>query len=253
MIKVEVKGRVVVVRLNRPKNLNALSSDMLEHLLATLEPLDANPNVGCILITGDERAFAVGADIKEMYQKSYMDMLNSDFFSRWEHFSNLRTPKIAAVSGYALGGGCELAMMCDLIYAGESAQFGQPEIELGVMPGIGGTQRLTRLVGKSKAMELILTGKKISASEAERIGLISGVFADEELFAQSFAVAEKISNYSKSAIVLAKEAVNHAEDMSLAEGLRFERRLFHTLFATENQKEGMAAFIEKRSAKFRHQ
>lgn len=252
MIKIEIIERVVLVRLNKPKSLNALSSDLLEHLLATLEPLDADPNIGCIVITGSERAFAVGADIKEMHQKSHMDMMHSDYFSRWEHFSNLRTPKIAAVGGFALGGGCELAMMCDLIYAAETAQFGQPEITLGVMPGIGGTQRLTRLVGKNKAMELILTGKKISANEAERIGLVTAVFEDSELLSNSLQIAQQISNFSKSAIVLAKEAVNHAEDMSLAEGLRFERRLFHTLFATDNQKEGMNAFIEKRHANFSH-
>jgi len=252
MINIEIKGRVVLIRLNRPKALNALSNDMLEHLLAILEPLDTNPDIGCFLITGDERAFAAGADIKEMQTKSYMDMLHSDYFARWEQFSKLRTPKIAAVRGFALGGGCELAMMCDLIYAAQDSHFAQPEIELGVMPGIGGTQRLTRLVGKSKAMEMILTGKRITADEAERIGLVSQVFTDEQLLEKSLDVAHQIANFSKSAVVFAKEAINHAEDMSLAEGLRFERRLFHMLFATDNQKEGMNAFIEKREASFSH-
>lgn len=250
MIEIEIIDRVVVVRLARPKALNALSQDMLEHILASLIPLDSNPNIGCFLITGDQRAFAAGADIKEMHQKSYDDMLHTDYFSRWEQFSQLRTPKIAAVQGFALGGGCELAMMCDLIYAAEDASFAQPEITLGVMPGIGGTQRLTRLVGKSKAMELILTGRRIDAYEAERIGLVSRVFPNDQLWQQSLSIAQTIASYSKSATMMAKEAVNHAEDMSLGEGLRFERRLFHALFATANQKEGMSAFIEKRPANF---
>ena len=250
MINIDIKQGVVIVTLDRPNSLNALSNDMLEQLLATMLPLDRRPDIGCFLITGGDRAFAAGADIKEMQQKSYMDMLHNDYFAGWEQFGQLRTPKIAAVQGYALGGGCELAMMCDIIYAARDASFAQPEIKLGVMPGIGGTQRLTRLVGKSKAMDLILTGRRITAIEAERIGLVSQLFDKEQLFSASLACATQIANYSKTAVMMAKEAINHADDMSLAEGLRYERRLFHALFATENQKEGMNAFIEKRPAQF---
>lgn len=250
MLNIEIKENVVAVQLNRPEALNALNTELLHTLLEALLPLDKEPTIGCFVLYGNERAFAAGADIKEMYTKEYLDMLHSDYFAAWEQFSQLRTPKIAAVEGYALGGGCELAMMCDMIYAADTAHFGQPEIKLGVIPGIGGTQRLTRLIGKSKAMELILTGRMIDAAEAERIGLVTQVFPAAELLETSFDIAKQIASYSKPATMMAKDAVERAEDMSLADGLRYERRLFHSLFATQNQKEGMQAFIEKRPPSF---
>ena len=245
------EGGVVLVRMNRPEVLNALSSKVMTELAAALKPLDRDPSVGCIVLTGTEKAFAAGADIKEMADKPYMDMFHEDFLAGWEEFYRLRTPKIAAVSGFALGGGCELAMMCDIIYAGKSAKFGQPEIKLGVIPGMGGSQRLTRLIGRAKAMDMILTGRMMDADEAERSGLVARVFENEQLIAEAMKAAKTIASYGKAATVAAREAVDRADEVSLREGLLFERRAFHALFATEDQKEGMAAFVEKRPASFK--
>ncbi len=244
-------GGAVLVRMNRPEVLNALSSKVMVDLAEALKPLDRDPEVGCIVLTGTEKAFAAGADIKEMAAKPYMDMFHEDFFAGWEEFYRLRTPKIAAVSGFALGGGCELAMMCDIIYASRSAKFGQPEIKLGVIPGMGGSQRLTRLIGKSKAMDMILTGRMMDAEEAERSGLVARVFDNDQLVDEAMKAAKTIASYGKAATVAAREAVERADEVSLREGLLYERRTFHALFATEDQKEGMAAFIEKRPANFK--
>jgi len=242
---------VALVQMNRPDVLNALNSAVMRDLVGALSELDSDPTVGCIVLTGTEKAFAAGADIKEMQSKSYMDMFYDDFFADWEGLTKLRTPKIAAVSGYALGGGCELAMMCDIIFCSESAKFGQPEIKLGVIPGMGGSQRLTRLIGKSKAMDMILTGRMMDAVEAERSGLVARVFANERLVEQTLQAAMTIASYGKAATMAAREAVERAQEGSLREGVLFERRIFHALFASEDQKEGMAAFIEKRPAKFK--
>ncbi|BCL68560.1 Enoyl-CoA hydratase [Vibrio nigripulchritudo MADA3029] len=250
IIQTELIGRVVLIRLNRPDKLNALNSEVMSAITQTLTEYDQNPDIGCFVITGSERAFAAGADIAEMSDKSYSEMLSTDYFSGWDAFCSLRTPKIAAVSGYALGGGCELAMMCDLIYAAESALFGQPEIKLGVIPGIGGTQRLTRLVGRAKAMDLILTGRMMDALEAERAGLVARVMPDETLLEETLAIAKVIASYSKPSVLVAKEAIDRAEQVPLKEGLLFERRVFHSLFATSDQKEGMHAFLEKRAPNF---
>ena len=243
-------GGAVLVRMNRPAVLNALSSTVMKDLAEALKPLDRDPTVGCIVLSGTEKAFAAGADIKEMAGKSYMDMFHEDFFAGWEDFWSLRTPKIAAVSGFALGGGCELAMMCDIIYASKSAKFGQPEIKLGVIPGMGGSQRLTRLIGKAKAMDMVLTGRMMDAEEAERSGLVARVFENDQLVDEAMKAARTIASYGKAATIAAREAVDRADEVSLREGLLFERRLFHSLFATEDQKEGMAAFFEKRPANF---
>ncbi|PKF78663.1 enoyl-CoA hydratase [Vibrio sp. vnigr-6D03] len=251
IIQTEQIGRVVLIRLNRPDKLNALNSEVMSAITQTLTEYDQNPDIGCFVITGSERAFAAGADIAEMSDKSYTDMLSTDYFSGWDAFCALRTPKIAAVSGYALGGGCELAMMCDLIYASESALFGQPEIKLGVIPGIGGTQRLPRLVGRAKAMDLILTGRMMDAAEAERAGLVARVMPDEALLEETLAVAKVIASYSKPSVIVGKEAIDRAEQVSLKEGLLFERRVFHSLFSTHDQKEGMRAFLEKRAPSFK--
>jgi enoyl-CoA hydratase len=244
-------GGVVLVQMNRPAVMNALSSQVMNQLVATLAPLDRDPQVGAIVLTGTEKAFAAGADIKEMAGKTYMDMFHEDFFAGWAAFSSLRTPKIAAVSGYALGGGCELAMMCDILYCGRSAKFGQPEIKLGVIPGMGGSQRLTRLIGKTKAMDMILTGRMMDAEEAERSGLVARVFTDDRLIEESMAAARTIAGYGKAATMAARETVERGLEVSLHEGLLFERRVFHALFATEDQKEGMAAFVEKRAPQFK--
>lgn len=249
-LKIERIGRVVRVRLHRPEVLNALDSALMTELVDALTLLDADPGVGCFVITGSERAFAAGADITEMSEKSASDMLSEDYFAGWEAFAALRTPKIAAVAGYALGGGCELAMMCDMIIAADDAKFGQPEITLGVIPGIGGTQRLTRLVGKAKAMDMILTGRLIDAAEAERIGLVSRVVPADALMAEVNAVAEQIAGYGKLAVTAARDCVDRALETGLSDGIRYERRVFHALFATEDQKEGMRAFKEKRKASF---
>lgn len=245
-------NRVAVITLNRPKALNALNSQVMNEVTTAAAEFDADHGIGAIIITGSEKAFAAGADIKEMSEQSFSDMFGSDFFSAWGKLGAVRTPTIAAVSGYALGGGCELAMMCDVIIAAENATFGQPEIKLGVLPGMGGSQRLTRAIGKAKAMDMILTGRNMDAAEAERSGLVSRVVATESLLDEAKAVAKTISEMSLSASMMAKEAVNRAFESSLAEGLLFERRIFHSAFGTADQSEGMAAFVEKRPANFIH-
>jgi enoyl-CoA hydratase len=251
-ILVETRGRVGLITLNRPKALNALNSDVLKDVVAAAEAFEANPKIGAIVLTGSEKAFAAGADIKEMHSKSYIDMYMQDFFSGWDAFTRVRKPVIAAVSGYALGGGCELAMMCDFIIAADNAKFGQPEITLGVMPGMGGSQRLTRFVGKSKAMDMCLTGRMMDAAEAERSGLVSRVVPAGELVEEAIRAASKIAEFSLPAVMMTKEAVNRSYETFLGEGLRFERRVFHAMFSLDDQKEGMAAFSEKRSANFRN-
>ncbi|WP_336488078.1 enoyl-CoA hydratase [Methylobacterium nigriterrae] len=251
-ILTETRGRVLLITLNRPKALNALNRQLTEELIAAACEADADPDIGCIVLTGSDRAFAAGADIKEMQDASYAQMYASDHFAAWERFAALRTPVIAAVAGYALGGGCELAMMCDFILAADTARFGQPEIKLGVMPGIGGSQRLTRFVGKSKAMEMCLTGRNMDAAEAERSGLVSRVVPADELLGEAMRTAEAVASMSLPIAMMTKEAVNRAYETTLTEGIRFERRVFHATFATEDQKEGMAAFVEKRQPKFRN-
>lgn len=247
-ILVERHGRVVVVTLNRPEKLNALSSDVMREMIDALQVLDRDAGVGCFVLTGAGRAFAAGADIEELASKTYMEMFHADFLSGWEAFAKLRTPKIAAVNGYALGGGCELAMMCDLIFAADSAKFGQPEIKLGLIPGMGGSQRLTKLVGRSKAMDLILTGRMMDATEAERSGLVSRVIAADALMDETLAAAQTIAGYGKTAAMVARDAVNQAEETSLSDGMLFERRTYHALWATTDAHEGMAAFLEKRAS-----
>jgi len=252
-IEIESRGHVAIVRLNRPKALNALCDALIEELGRALDDFEADDNIGCIVLTGSEKAFAAGADIKEMAEKSYMDAYLSDFItSGWERVTTCRKPVIAAVAGYALGGGCELAMMCDFIIAAENARFGQPEITIGTIPGAGGTQRLTRFVGKSKAMEMVLTGRMMDAEEAERAGLVSRVVPVEDLVDEAVKVADTICDLSHPIVMLAKESVNRAYETTLNEGVRFERRLFHSTFATHDQKEGMAAFVEKRQPDFRN-
>ncbi len=251
-ILVERRGRVGLVTLNRPKALNALNKATLDELIAAMAAMDADPGIGAVVLTGSAKAFAAGADIKEMQSKGYMDMYLTDWFRGWEDFTRFRIPVVAAVSGFALGGGCELAMMCDFIIAGDNAKFGQPEINLGVLPGMGGSQRLTRAVGKAKAMDMILTGRFMDADEAERAGLVSRVVPAADVVAEAVKAAEVIAAKSKPAAMIAKEAVNAAFETGLAQGVVFERRLFHSLFATEDQKEGMAAFAEKRQADFTH-
>ncbi|MDP9693183.1 UNVERIFIED_ORG: enoyl-CoA hydratase [Arthrobacter globiformis] len=251
-ILVERRGRVGLVTLNRPEALNALDRTTLEELVAAVSEMDADPGVGAVVITGSGKAFAAGADIKEMADKGYLEMYDADWFRGWEDLTRLRIPLIAAVSGFALGGGCELAMMCDFIIAGDNAKFGQPEINLGVVPGMGGSQRLTRAVGKAKAMDMILTGRFIDAEEAERSGLVARVVPAADTVEEALKAADVIASKSKPAAMLAKEAVNAAFETGLAQGVLFERRLFHSLFASEDQKEGMAAFAEKRQPEFRH-
>ncbi len=251
-IIVETKGKVGLVQLNRPKALNALNTTVMNEVTSALEAFDEDASVGASVITGSEKAFAAGADIKEMQPLSYAEAYTQDFFAGWERLARVRKPVIAAVSGYALGGGCELAMMCDFIIASESAKFGQPEITLGVIPGMGGSQRLTRAVGKAKAMDMCLTGRMMDVREAESSGLVARVVADNELLEEALNAAGKIAEFSMPAVMMAKEAVNRADEVSLSEGLRFERRLFHSLFAMDDQKEGMSAFVEKRTASFRN-
>ena len=251
-ITVETRGKVGLLTLNRPKALNALNTTVLKEVVTALQHFDNDPKIGAIVLTGSEKAFAAGADIKEMQPKSYMDAFMEDFFAGWEAMSRIRKPIVAAVAGYALGGGCELAMMCDFIIAADNAKFGQPEITLGVMPGMGGSQRLTRFVGKSKAMDMCLTGRMMDAEEAERSGLVSRVVPLGELLEETLKAATKIADFSLPAVMMTKEAVNRSFETTLAEGLRFERRLFHSMFALDDQKEGMAAFVEKRSANFKN-
>lgn len=250
-ITAEKKESVGLITLNRPKVLNALNGALIEELGAALDEFERDDEIGAIVLTGNEKAFAAGADIKEMQDKSFVDCYLDDFITvGWERITDCRKPVIAAVAGYALGGGCEIAMMCDFILAAETAKFGQPEITLGIIPGIGGTQRLTRAVGKAKAMEMCLTGRLMSADEAERAGLVSRVVPADELLDEAMKVAGTIAGMSRPIVYMAKEAINRAFETTLAEGIRFERRLFHSAFATEDQKEGMAAFIEKRQPDF---
>jgi enoyl-CoA hydratase len=251
-VLVETHGRVGLIKLNRPQALNALSAGLIEDLNAALAAFEADAGIGAIVLTGSEKAFAAGADIKEMQDKTFADVFLADFISRWENVSKARKPVIAAVAGFALGGGCELAMMCDFILAADTAKFGQPEIKLGVIPGAGGTQRLTRAVGKSKAMEMCLTGRMMDAAEAERSGLVSRIVPAADLLDEALKTAASIASLSASAVYAAKESVNRAFETTLAEGVKFERRIFHSLFATEDQKEGMKAFVEKRPAAFKN-
>ncbi len=245
-ILVETKGRVGVIRLNRPQALNALNRALIAELSQAIDAFDADDAIGAMLITGNEKAFAAGADIKEMADKSFTEAYLGNFAADWDRAARARKPIVAAVAGFALGGGCELAMQCDLIIAADNAKFGQPEIKLGVIPGIGGTQRLTRAVGKAKAMDLILTGRMMDAAEAESAGLVARVVPAAQLMEEAMKVAETIATLSLPSVLAAKEAVNRAFESSLAEGVVFERRIFHSLFATQDQKEGMKAFVEKR-------
>jgi enoyl-CoA hydratase len=251
-ILVETRGRIGLVTLDRPDALNALNSKLMTEVAQALDTFEASSSIGCIVITGSERAFAAGADIKEMQSKTYMQAYKEDFIGTWDRVARCRKPVIAAVAGFALGGGCELAMMCDIIIAAETAKFGQPEIKLGVMPGAGGTQRLIRCIGKAKAMEMSLTGRLMDAAEAERSGLVSRVVPADKLLEDAIKTAETIASMSLPAAMMTKESINRAYETTLAEGIRFERRVFHATFAMEDQKEGMAAFIEKRKANFKH-
>jgi enoyl-CoA hydratase len=248
----ETRGRVGLVTLNRPKALNALNQALIEELNHALDGFEADTAIGCAVITGSEKAFAAGADVKEMAEKTYVEAYLGKFLEGWQGPANARKPIIAAVSGFCLGGGLELAMMCDFIIASDTARFGLPEITLGIMPGAGGTQRLPRFIGKAKAMDMILTGRMMDAAEAERCGLVARVVSAEKLMEEAIAAAEKIASYSQPIVMMAKETVNRAQETSLSEGVRFERRLFLSMFATQDQKEGMKAFIEKRKPEFRN-
>jgi enoyl-CoA hydratase len=251
-IIVETRGRVGLITLNRPQALNALNAKLMAELSAAVDAFEADAGIGCVVIAGSEKAFAAGADIKEMADRSFLDVFFNDFCESWHRVARARKPTVAAVAGYALGGGCELAMLCDIVIAADNARFGQPEIKLGVIPGIGGTQRLTHAVGKAKAMDLILTGRMLDAAEAERSGLVARVVPLASLMEEAMKVAETVAGMSLPSAMVAKEAVNRAFETSLEEGIRFERRVFHSLFATRDQREGMAAFVEKRPAKFTH-
>ena len=252
-ILTEVDGAAAVITLDRPDALNAFNGQLMDELTDALNKFEADDAVGCIVITGSEKAFAAGADIKEMASKNFVDVYKEDFItSNWEGATKVRKPLIAAVAGYALGGGCELALMCDFIIAGDNAKFGQPEISIGAMPGAGGTQRLARFIGKSKAMEMCLTGRMMDAEEAERCGLVSRIVAKGELREEAIRVAKQIAGFSRPITMMTKESVNRAYETTLAEGVRFERRAFHSVFALEDQKEGMAAFAEKRKPNFKH-
>ncbi|MGX1163595.1 enoyl-CoA hydratase [Arthrobacter sp. SLBN-100] len=251
-ILIKQDGRVGTITLNRPEALNALNQELATEVLAAAQAFDRDPGIGAIIITGSDRAFAAGADIKEMAPRSYIDMYTQNWFAAWDELARVRTPLIAAVAGHALGGGCELAMICDFIIAADNAKFGQPEIRLGVIPGMGGSQRLTRAIGKAKAMEMVLTGRTMSAEEAERAGLVARVVPAAGLIEDALATAATIASMSKPIALLAKEAVNAAHEMSLADGVHFERRLNHSCWATDDQKEGMGAFIDKRAPEFTH-
>jgi len=248
----ETHARVGLIRINRPEVLNALNNNVIDGIGRALDAFEADEGIGCIVLTGNDKAFAAGADIGVMKDFGYMDAYKADFLRNWDRIGRCRKPVIAAVSGYALGGGCEVAMMCDMIYAAENAKFGQPEIKLGTLPGVGGTQRLPRAVGKAKAMDLCLTGRLMDATEAEKSGLVARIFPTGTLIEETLAAAQTIASYSLPVAVMVKEAVNRAFESSLAEGLLFERRAFHAAFALEDQKEGMAAFAEKRKAGFKH-
>ena len=246
--------KVGIITLNRPKQLNALNSELMVEMGTALKIFDADPHIGCIILTGNEKAFAAGADIGAMATYSYADVYKSDYITRdWETLRSIRKPIIAAVSGFALGGGCEVAMMCDIIIAADNARFGQPEIKLGIIPGAGGTQRLPRAIGKAKAMDLALTGRMMDAQEAERAGLVSRVVPLDKLMDEALSAALSICDYSQMAVMSAKESINRAFESSLSDGVMFERRMFHALFATEDQKEGMDAFVNKRKPNFKHQ
>jgi enoyl-CoA hydratase len=251
-ILVETRGAVGLITLNRPKALNALCDALIRELGQALDAFEADDRIGAMVLTGSDKAFAAGADIKEMQSRSFVDVYLGDFVKSWERVTLCRKPVIAAVAGYALGGGCELAMMCDTVICADSARFGQPEISLGITPGAGGTQRLTRFVGKAKAMDMILTGRLMDAAEAERAGLVSRVVPAAQLVDEAVKTATQIASLSRTSVLMAKEMVNRAYETTLAEGVRFERRLFHSLFATEDQKEGMSAFVEKRKPNFRN-
>ncbi|HXP95742.1 MAG TPA: enoyl-CoA hydratase [Telmatospirillum sp.] len=252
-IIVETKGHVGLITLNRPKALNALSSALVVELGKALDGFEADDDIGAIVLTGSEKAFAAGADIKEMASKTFTQCYLEDFITKgWEAVTKVRKPVIAAVAGYALGGGCEMAMMCDFILAADTAKFGQPEITLGIIPGCGGTQRLARFVGKSKAMEMVLTGRMMDAAEAEHAGLVSRIVPAGDLVEEALKVAERIASFGRPSVLAAKESINRAFETTLAEGVHFERRLFHALFSTDDQKEGMAAFAEKRQPNFKN-
>ncbi|MGC1623499.1 MAG: enoyl-CoA hydratase [Pseudolabrys sp.] len=251
-IVVEAKGRVGIIRLNRPQALNALNKALIDELTKVVDAFDADDKIGCMLITGNEKAFAAGADIKEMADKPVIEAYLGDFVSNWNAVAKARKPVVAAVAGFALGGGCELAMQSDIVIAADTAKFGQPEIKLGVIPGIGGTQRLAHAVGKAKAMDLILTGRMMDATEAERSGLVARVVPAASLMDEAMKVAETIANMSLPSVLAGKEAINRAFESGLSEGMAFERRIFHSLFATEDQKEGMKAFVEKRAPKWKN-
>ena len=250
-IDVTRDGRVVTLRFNRPKALNALNTHVMDEVLDCASACDRDPGVGCLVLTGNDRAFAAGADISELAAQDYASMYDAAFFGGWDAFAALRTPKLAAVAGYALGGGCEVAMMCDVILAGRSAKFGQPEVKIGCIPGIGGTQRLTRLVGRARAMDMILTGRMVDADEALSMGLVSRVVEDDALMATASEVASTIAEYPKDIMMMARACVNEAEEVGLHSGLRFERQMYHALFGLPAQKEGMSAFLEKRAPRFR--
>ncbi len=253
VVETKIEEGVGVITINRPEALNAINSDVMEGLLQAVAAFDADDAIGCIVLTGaGDKAFVAGADIKEMASKSYMEMYLDDRQSGWEVFANTRKPMVAAVNGFALGGGCEIAMMCDFIIASDKAKFGQPEIKLGVIPGWGGTQRLAKAVGKAKAMDLILTGRMMDAAEAERAGLVARTVQHEKLMDEAMAAAKAIAGFGRPSVMLAKEAVNRAFETTLAEGIHFERRAFYSLFATDDQKEGMAAFAEKRAPEFKN-
>jgi enoyl-CoA hydratase len=252
-ILVETRGAVGLITLNRPKALNALCDALVREMGQALDQFEADDAIGAVVVTGSEKAFAAGADIKEMQSRSFADVFLADFVTKgWERVTTCRKPIVAAVAGFALGGGCELAMMCDTIIAAENARFGQPEITLGIIPGAGGSQRLTRFVGKAKAMDMVLTGRMMDAAEAERSGLVSRIVPNDTLVEEAVKIAAQIAALSRPAVLAAKEAVNRAYETTLAEGVRFERRLFHALFATADQKEGMAAFVEKRKPAFKN-
>jgi len=252
MILVETRGRVGLITLNRPNALNALNAALIDELGRAIDAFEDDPRIGCLVLTGSEKAFAAGADIKEMASLTFVEAFMRDYAEALDRVARARKPIIAAVSGYCLGGGCELAMMCDIIMAADTAKFGQPEITLGVMPGMGGTQRLTRAIGKAKAMDLILTGRIMEAAEAESAGLVARVVPAQDLLEEAMKAAEKVASFSLPAVMMAKEAVNRALETSLSEGVHFERRLFHAMFATADQKEGMAAFVEKRTPQFKN-
>ena len=248
----ETRGAVGIITLNRPKALNALNAQLIDELNSALSAFQENSAIGCVVIAGSEKAFAAGADIREMKDKTFTDVYLNNFLATWDRIAEFRKPLIAAVSGYCLGGGCELALMCDFIIAADTAKFGQPEITLGVIPGAGGTQRLARFIGKAKAMDMILTGRMMEAVEAERCGLVSRIVSQEKLLEEAVNAASKIASFSQPVVMMAKEAVNRAYETSLAEGLRFERRVIHSMFALDDQKEGMSAFVEKRKPKFKN-